>query len=79
MANSKYIVTIVNGLAENRFETNSRDSVNHLNNHGGDRAVVENKSGKTVSMARRGEDGKPYRCELGDSFWDNREQAYNRL
>lgn len=61
MENSKYIVTIVIGLAENRYETDSRDSVKHLRDHGGDKAFVENRAGKTVSAAKRFEDGRVYR------------------
>lgn len=60
----RYILTIINNGAENRYETDSRDAVKHLRNHGGDRAIVETKSGKTVSMAQRGEDGQPYRCTV---------------
>ena len=60
----KYTVTIINNGAENTYTTDSRDSVKHLRAHGGQKAVVTNKSGKIVSMAQRGEDDNPYRCSI---------------
>lgn len=60
----KYTVSIINNGAENTFATDSRDSVKHLRNHGGQKAIVMDNTGKIVSMAQRGEDDKPYRCTV---------------
>ena len=55
----KYIVIIINGKEENRYETNSRNSVKHLREHGGHQAIVTNKSGRVVSAAARDENWNP--------------------
>ena len=53
---SKYVV----GIGLNRWESDSRDAKNHLQDHGGERCTVRNQAGKIVAEARMGEDGKPY-------------------
>lgn len=40
----------------NVYESNSRNSKEHLKQHGGDRCTVTMKNGKTVSAAARFED-----------------------
>ena len=64
MKTEKYLVTIINNGSENTYHTNSRNAVKHLRNHGGNRAIVTNKHGKTISGAEYSQEFGFYRITV---------------
>lgn len=53
----KYTYTIINNGCENTYTSTSRNSVQHLQDHGGQKCIVRDAMDRIVSAAERFEDG----------------------
>lgn len=64
MKTERYLVTIIDNGSENTYHTNSRNATKHLRDHGGNRAIVTTKQGKTVSAAEYSQEFGFYRIAV---------------